>query len=108
RISPSAAEKEEARVKVEGLAAKYPGDAGLANDPDVLFADNFESGDMKKWDQQRRTVMTRDKPNSGHWCVQMAMERGKNHGADAINWFMPGADAAYARLYVKYTPVYHY
>jgi predicted amidohydrolase len=29
-----------------GLAAKYPGDNGLANDPDVLFADNFESGDM--------------------------------------------------------------
>jgi hypothetical protein len=26
-----------------GLAAKYPGDAGIANDPDVLFADNFES-----------------------------------------------------------------
>ena len=30
-----------------GLAAKYPGDDGIANDPDVLFADNFESGDMK-------------------------------------------------------------
>src|SRR5262249_21721326 len=92
-----------------GLAAKYPGDVGIANDPDVLFADDFESGDMKKWDQQRgRVVMTQDKPNSGHWCVQMPMERGKNHGGDAIKWFMPGADMVYARVYVKFSPDYQY
>ena len=75
----------------------------------MLFADNFESGDMKKWDQQRgRVVMTEDKPNSGRWCVQMPMERGKNHGGDAIKWFMPGADAVYARFYVKFSPDYQY
>jgi predicted amidohydrolase len=92
-----------------GLAAKYPGDAGIANDPDVLFADNFESGDMKKWDQQRgRVMMVEDKPNSGRWCVQMPMERGKNHGGDAIKWFMPGADTVYARLYVKFSSDYQY
>jgi predicted amidohydrolase len=91
-----------------GLAAKYPGDAGITNDPAVLFADNFESGDMKKWDQQRRAVMTEEKPNSGRWCVQMPMERGKNHGGDAIKWFMPGADAVYARFYVKFSPDYQY
>jgi hypothetical protein len=92
----------------QGLAAKYPGDTGIASDPDVLFADNFESGDMKKWDQQRRAVMTEDKPNAGRWCVQMPMERGKNTGADAIKWFMPGADAVYARFYVKFSPDYQY
>lgn len=92
-----------------GLAAKYPGDVGLANDPAVLFADDFESGDMKKWDQQRgRVVMIETQPNSGRWCVQMPMERGKNHGGDAIKWFMPGADAVYARLYVKFSPDYQY
>ncbi|MEO8425959.1 MAG: tetratricopeptide repeat protein, partial [Verrucomicrobiota bacterium] len=70
---------------VAGLAAKYPDDAGIESDSAVLFADNFESGDMKKWDQQRnRVVMTEEKPNSGRWCVQMPMERGKNHGGDAI------------------------
>src|SRR5262249_17465817 len=69
------------RAKAQGLAAKYPGDVGITNDPDVFFADNFESGDMKKWDQKRgRVVMTEDKPNSGRWCVQMPMERGKNQG----------------------------
>ena len=92
-----------------GLAAKYPGGAGLAKDPDVLFADDFESGDMRKWDQQRgRVVMTEEKPNSGHWCVQMPMERGQNHGGDAIRWFMPGADTVYARFYVKFSQDYQY
>ena len=94
---------------VAGLAATYPGDDRIAIDPDVLFADNFESGDMKKWDQQRGpVVMTQDKPNAGRWCVQVPMERGKNHGGDAIKWFMPGADAVYARVYVKFSPDYQY
>ncbi len=99
----------ESRDKAEGLAAKHPGDVGISNDPDVFFADNFESGDMKKWDQKRgRVVLIEDKPNSGRWCVQMPMERGKNQGGDAIKWFMPGADAVYARFYVKFSPDYQY
>ena len=97
-----------ARAEV-GLAARYPRDIGIAKDPDVFFADDFESGDMQKWDQQRgRVVMTQEKPNAGRWCVQMPMERGKNHGGDAIKWFMPGADAVYARVYVKFSPDYQY
>jgi hypothetical protein len=91
-----------------GIAAKYPGDQGIASDPDVFFADDFESGDMKKWDQQQRAVLTEEKPNSGRWCVQMPMERGKNHGADALKWFMPGADAVFARFYVKFSSDYQY
>jgi len=100
--------KGESRGKAD-LATKHPGDIGIANDPDVFFSDNFESGDMKKWDQKRgRVVMIEDQPNSGRWCVQMPMERGKNHGGDAIKWFMPGADAVYARFYVKFSPDYQY
>jgi len=106
RPSPPTGARENRRA---GLAAKYPGDVAIAQDPDVLFADNFESADMKKWDQQRgRVVMTENQPNSGRWCVQMPMERGQNHGGDAIKWFMPGADAVYARFYVKFSPDYQY
>jgi len=32
-----------ARQSTRGLAAKYPGDAGIASDPAVIFADDFES-----------------------------------------------------------------
>jgi predicted amidohydrolase len=106
RLEPAAVK---ASPGAAGLAAKYQGDDGIANDPDVLFADNFESADMKKWDQQSgRVVMSEEKPNAGRWCVQMPMERGKNHGGDAIKWFMPGADAVYARLYVKFSADYQY
>ncbi len=95
--------------RAAGIAAKYPGDAGIESDPDVLFADNFESGAMKKWDNQRGgIVMTETRPNSGRWCVEMRMDRGKNHGGDAIKWFMPGADRVYARVYVKFSPDYQY
>lgn len=52
--------------------------------------------------------MTEEKPNSGRWSVEMRMERGKNHGGDAIKWFMPGADAVYARFYVKFSSDYQY
>ena len=73
-----------------GLAAYYPGDAGIATDPAVLFADTFESGDMKKWDQQRgRVVVAEEKPNSGRWSVQMPMERGQNHAATRSNGSCP-------------------
>jgi predicted amidohydrolase len=91
------------------LAAKYPGDVGLSQDPAVLFADDFESGDMKKWDQHRgRVVLTKDQPNAGQWSVHIPMERGRNHGGDAIKWFMPGADTVYARFYVKFSSNYQY
>jgi hypothetical protein len=96
-------------VAAEGLSARYPGDIGLARDPAVLFAEDFESGDLKKWDQQRGGVsLTRAAPNAGAWCVQMTMERGKNVGGDTIKWFMPGADTVYARFYVKFSPDYQY
>lgn len=102
RVAPAQAAPRVVDFRLEpaaALAAKYPEDRGIERDPDVLFSENFESGDMKKWDQQRgRVVMTLDQPNSGRWCVQMPMERGKNHGGDAIKWFMPGADAVYARF----------
>ncbi len=92
-----------------GIAAKYQNDRGIEKDPAVLFADNFESGDMARWDQKRGPVtMTRESPNSGAWSVQMPMNRGENHGSDAIKWFMPGADTVYVRCYVKFSPDYTY
>jgi hypothetical protein len=92
-----------------GLASKYRGDSAIASDPDVLFADDFESGDMRKWDNVRRQVkLDGDRPNGGRWSVQMEMNRGKNTGGDAIKWFMPGADTVYARFYVRFSPDYRY
>ncbi len=100
---------DQTQIANPGLASQYPGDDGIEFDPAVLFADNFETGEMKKWDEQRgRVVLTQDAPNMGRWCVQMPMERGKNTGGDAKKWFMPGADRVYARFYVKFSADYQY
>ena len=93
----------------KGIAAKYPNDIGIDKDPEVLFADNFESGDLKKWDEKRATIaITEEKPNSGKYCVHIPMHRGKDHGGDAIKWFMPDAEKVYARIYVKFSADYQY
>ena len=98
------------RLRAEnGLAEKYSGDAGIEKDPAVLFADNFESGDMKKWDQVRGGLaVTEEAPHGGNRCVRMSMQRGINTGGDSIKWFLPGADTTYARFYVKFSADYQY
>lgn len=96
-------------ASARGLADKYSQDAGLEKDPAVLFADNFETGHLSKWDEKRRRVVpTEDRPNAGRWCVQMPMERGQNQGGDAIKWFMPGADRVYVRFYTRFSENYQY
>ncbi|HXU78640.1 MAG TPA: hypothetical protein VN794_18835 [Methylomirabilota bacterium] len=93
----------------DALALKYPGDRGIEADPDVLFAENFESGSLQRWDQVRGdATVVRQKPNSGEYCARMPMVRGKNTGSDAIKWFRPGADTVYARFYVKFSSDYQY
>ena len=92
-----------------GLAAKYPGDAGIGRDPAVLFADDFESGDLKKWDELRGSpLVVSDTPHAGRACVQMEMIRGVNTGCDAKKWFLPGADTVHVRFYVKFSAGYQY
>jgi hypothetical protein len=91
------------------LASAYPGDREIARDPDVFFADDFESGDLKKWDEARGTAeIVSEAPHEGRHCVAMPMVRGKNQGGDAKKWFMPGADSVFARCYVKFSPDYRY
>ena len=92
-----------------GLAAKYPGDKGIAKDPAVLFADDFESGDLARWDDKSGTLaVTDDRPNAGTKCATAPMEKGKNNGGEAKKWFLPGADRVYARTYVRFSPDYQY
>jgi hypothetical protein len=92
-----------------GLAAAYRGDAGIEKDPAVLFADNFESGDLSRWDEHHGAIaVTGEGAYSGRRCVVSEMVRGQNTGGQAIKWFMPGADTVFARFYVKFSPDYQF
>ncbi|MGE5611847.1 MAG: hypothetical protein ACM359_21550, partial [Bacillota bacterium] len=87
-----------------GLAAKYPNDAGIEADGAVLFAENFESGDLKKWGEKKGPVaLTNEGPHGGRGCVVIPMTRGKDTGGHLIKWFMPGSETVYARVYVKFS-----
>src|SRR6185295_14602119 len=67
--------------KAEGLAAKYPNDIGIAKDPRVIFADNFDTWEVDSakippttWDavrqgdnpKQRQTLIVPGKVTLGN------------------------------------------
>ncbi len=92
-----------------GLSSKYPADKGIGKDPAVFFADDFESGDLKKWDDKGGTIaVVAVGAHGGSKCVATPMEKGKNNGGEAKKWFMPGADRVFARVYVKFSEDYQY
>ena len=45
-LSPAAAGQAQQHDVQYGLAARYPGDVGIANDPDVILFEDYELADM--------------------------------------------------------------
>ena len=111
----------------EGIAAKYPGDAGIAKDPDVIFADDFESwreGGTKPpdgtWEVRKnktgRTstepgrVLLSGKPGPGERVLAIACwsaPRGSSVGGLSkklgnYNHAREGLGKGYDELYVRY------
>jgi hypothetical protein len=79
-----------------GLAAKYPGDVGIASDPAVIFADDFESytepAELKKnW----TNVYQRD-------YVRLTREPGNVYaGKQALEFFSPKQSTALGNILLK-------
>lgn len=103
----------------DGIAAAYPGDRGIEEDPAVVFADGFETveGDRlttghrkaqpsewnNRWDSSWHTVrITKDPENvhSGSKAVEITHEQPMSHGVD--KQFDEGFDTLYVRYYMKY------
>jgi hypothetical protein len=93
----------------QGIAARYPGDQGIAADPAVLFHDDFEADDLrKKWD------------NSFHDAdIRIATEPANVHGGKraleftvpkqpeelsngVVKEFKAGQDVVFLRYYSKF------
>lgn len=96
-----------------GIAEKYPGDIGIENDPNVLFAENFEAGNIeeigKHWDNVSNKdgkVMriSSDVPqnSSGKYSLQMTSTLGENTGGHLYVRLKRPVDTVYARFYVKF------
>ena len=98
-----------------GLSAKYPGDRGIVTDPSVLFAEDFESGDIgslsKRWQSVsneggRVLALSGDSPSgsTGKRALQMTATLGENTGGHLYTRLSRGVDTLYARFYVKFAP----
>ncbi len=96
-----------------GLAAKYIGDKGLASDPAVVFAEDFEEGSLdavcKRWESiENRGIMSlaADIPpgSGGARSLLMTHVGGKSNGGHLYRRLLPGYDKLYVRFYVKFDP----
>ena len=97
----------------KGIAEKYPGDKGIIKNRHVIFWDDFERADFKRWDlcqHPNTTKLTRKKENvhTGKQAVMMTAIVPGASGGDLIKWFDPGHDVMYARFYVKFEPKHSY
>jgi len=91
------------------LGRLYPDDAGLARDPAVLFADDFESGDWRKWNETHGAVgATTDAPHAGRHCARIETAPGPHAGGFAFRRLTPGADRVFTRFYVKFSARFQY
>jgi hypothetical protein len=96
-----------------GIAAKYPGDVGIANDPDVIFADDFESYAqaselLQKWDNYFQAAQTRIVTDAANvWAGQQALEftlpQQTTELSNAVQKILTTElDALYLRFYSKF------
>ncbi len=98
-----------------GIAARYPGDAGIENDSAVVFTENFESISVSDL-SQRWTAISNDNsavlyivrdttaPSEGKHCLRMTGTKGPNTGGHLWKLLDNGYEKLYARFYVKFAP----
>lgn len=94
--------------KGDGFAGKLIADTGAAAHPAVIFADNFEDGELgARWDE---TGSTKGKALSlapagaaecGKRCMKVEARLAENQGDGLTKWFEP-ADTVFVRFYVRF------
>jgi len=100
-----------------GIAAKYPGDVGIAGDPNVIFSDDFESyvqaADItKRWDnmyQNQYVAVTTTAANvyAGKQALEFTLPQETAELSDAVEKIVsPELDLLFLRYYSKFQPPY--
>ena len=108
-----------------GLAAKYPGDRGLKNDPAVLLFEDFDGVDLKtvasRWDdvsnaQGTVLALAADVPaevsGANQHSLQLTAHPGQDTGGHLYRRLPRGVDELFVRFYVKFpdppTYIHHF
>ncbi len=95
-----------------GIASRHPGDAGIASDPEVIFADDFESYTnvsalSSRWDEMFHTSNIRLATESGNVfrggkSLEFTVpQSGSEVSNNAIKYVSPGRDVLFVRYYGK-------
>lgn len=92
----------------DGFAARLKGDVGAAAQPAVIFADNFEDGELgARWDEKGAgkgkslSFGPVDIAECGRRCMKVEARLGVNQGDGLTKWFEP-TDPVFIRFYVRF------
>lgn len=116
-----AAAADAAGEPVAGIATRYPGDRGIAQDPRVIFVENFEEEALdaitERWETVRhREIMSLspDVPagSSGRQSLLMTQRAESGTGGDLYRRLGDGHTQLFARMYVRFAedcePIHHF
>ena len=92
----------------EGMAAKYSSDAGIEKNPAVIFADDFEKGELgEKWDEVRsqkgKPVKFAESGEGvcGKRCLRVEARLSQNTGGGMTKWF-ESSKTLHVRFYARF------
>lgn len=98
----------------DGFAAKFKADAGVASQANVIFADNFEDGELgARWDEKNggkgtaRSFAPAGIATGGQRCMKVEARLGENQGGGLTKWFEAPA-SVFVRFYVRFDPACDY
>lgn len=91
-----------------GLAANYPDDIGIVDDPAVIFASSFENG-IDDWTAFRNRdamdlVQDSDLANTGQSCLKITAIRDQDTGGSIGYKWADGVDRLHVRFYCRFHP----
>ncbi len=111
----------------EGIARRYPGDVGIAGDPAVLFAEDFEEGTLTgatdRWDDVRSATilsLTSEVPPGSSGTASLLIHKQPGDGSGGGHLYrrvLPdggglGYTELYTRMYVRIgaesDPIHHF
>jgi hypothetical protein len=93
-----------------GLASQYKADAGISTNSAVIFADDFETGELgARWDEKGAghgkalSFAPANESACGKRCMKVEARLGENQGDGLTKWFEP-SDRVFVRFYVRFDP----
>ena len=93
-----------------GLAARFAADSDIASHSGVIFADNFETGELgARWDEKgvgKGKALSFASPRDeicGRRCLKVEARLGENQGDGLTKWFEP-VPRIFVRFYVRFDP----